>query len=112
MDGSHHTGVEYTPTGADDTINCGCNQNQNRDVLQAAPLLSLLHQAQIRAVPRARLRKQTTAALLSLLERESLLTLSCRPFELLEGCPKTPERLRRTSDNLLRKSGELNELAN
>ena len=52
-----------------------------------------------RAVPHARLWKQTTAALVSLLERESLTTPSCRPFELLAGCPKRPERLRRTSDN-------------
>ena len=45
-------------------------------------------------------------------ELEDLLTASCRTFELWEGCPKRPKRLRRMSNNWLRDSGEPDAQAN
>ena len=73
---------------------------------QAAPLVRPLHEA---LRPRAKLWKQTTAALLSLLERESLLTPSCRPFELPKKTRTATKDERQLAENLrrARRAGKL-----
>ena len=63
-------------------------------------------------VPHARLWKQTTAALLSLLERESLLTPHADHSNSWKGCPKRPEGRRRTSNDWPKLSVKPDEQAN